>query len=155
VWDAQCLGKVPRLMAGDVTSWHLASGDDISHPDVKVWAALPPPWEVLEGRDACTKDLIEAACRQHGVDPVKGGWTSPRPGGRQAPAFSPTPELVHGVAVTSPALAAVLRKAGWFSGKAARPLPAGTPAVDVVRDAQGFALSARPEVESPAETEQG
>jgi hypothetical protein len=61
--------------------------------------------------------------------------------------------LVHGVAVTSPALAAVLRKAGWFSGKSTRPLPEGTPAVDVVRDDKGFALSARPEVPSPAETE--
>jgi hypothetical protein len=155
VWEAQCLGKVPRLMAGDVTAWHMASGDDVSHPDVKVWAALPPPWEVLEGRASCTKDVVEAVCRQHGVDPVKSGWTAPRPGGRQAAAFRPTPELVHGVAVTSPALAAVLRKAGWFSGKAARPLPEETPAVDVVRDAQGFALSARPEVESPAETEPG
>jgi len=72
-----------------------------------------------------------------------------------AAAFSPTPELVHGVAVTSPALAAVLRKAGWFSGKAVTALPEGTPAVDVVRDDKGFALSARPQIESPAEKEGG
>lgn len=153
VWERQCLGKVPRLMAGDVTAWHRAGGDEVSHPDVKVWASLPPPWEVLEGRAACSLDDVEAACRAHGVDPVKGGWTAPRPGGRPAAPFCPTPELVHGVAVTSPALAALLRKAGWFSGKAAAPLPEGTPAVEVVRDGQGFALSARPEVKSPAETE--
>jgi hypothetical protein len=153
VWERQCLGKVPRLMAGDVTAWHMGSGDDICHPDVKVWASLPPPWEVLEGRAPCTLQDVELACRAHGVDPVKGGWTGPRPGGRTAAAFSPTPELVHGVAVTSPALAALLRKAGWFSGKAAGPLPEGTPAVEVVRDEQGFALEARPAVESPAETE--
>jgi hypothetical protein len=28
---------VPWLTAGNVTSWHLASGDDVSHPNVKVW----------------------------------------------------------------------------------------------------------------------
>ena len=155
VWERQCLGKVPRLMAGDVTAWHMRSGEEICHPDVKVWALLPPPWEVLEGRAGRTRQNVEAACKLCGVDPVKSGWTAPRPGGREAAAFAPTPELVHGVAVTSPALAAVLRKAGWFSGKAARPLPEGTPAVDVVRDDKGFALSARPEVESPAETERG
>src|SRR5262249_42267395 len=34
VWEGQCLGKVPRLMAGDVIAWHRARGDDVSHPDV-------------------------------------------------------------------------------------------------------------------------
>src|SRR5262249_31073807 len=38
VWGRQCLGKVPRLMAGDVTAWHMASGDEVCHPDVNVWA---------------------------------------------------------------------------------------------------------------------
>jgi hypothetical protein len=153
VWERQCPGKVPRLMAGDVTAWHLAKGDDVCHPDVKVWATLPPPWEVLEGMADCTKQDVEAACRFHGIDPVKGGWTAPRSGGREAAAFSPTPELVHGVAVTSPSLAAVLRKAGWFSGKGVRPLPEGTPPAEVVRDDKGFALSARPKAGEPAETE--
>jgi hypothetical protein len=153
VWERQCLGKVPRLMAGDVTAWHRLSGDEICHPDVKVWAVLPPPWEVLEGKASCTRQDVETACQLQGVNPVKGGWTALRPGGRAAVAFSPTPELVHGVAVTSPALAALLRKAGWFSGKVARPLPEGTSAVNVVRDDKGFALSARPEVPSPAEKE--
>lgn len=153
VWELQCLGKVPRLMAGDVTAWHMHSGDDICHPDVKVWAVLPSPWEVLEGSARCSKQDVEAACQLHGVDPAKGGWTAPRPGNRKPVPFSATPELVHGVAVTSPALAAVLRKAGWFSGKAGKALPEGTPAVDVVRDDKGFALSARPEVRSSAEME--
>jgi hypothetical protein len=154
VWERQCLGKVPRLMAGDVTAWHIRSGEEVCHPDVKVWALLPPPWEVLKGQASCTQQDVEAACKAHGVDPVKGGWTAPRPGRRVAAAFSPTPELVHGVAVTSPALAALLRKAGWFSGKAARPLPEGASA-EVVRDEQGFALSARPQVGSPAGKEKG
>jgi hypothetical protein len=153
IWERQCLGKVPRLMAGDVTAWHLHSGDDVCHPDVKVWAELPPPWAVLAGEADCTRADVEAACRRFGVDPAQGGCTAPRPGHREAAAFTPTPELVHGVAVTSPGLAAVLRKAGWFSGQSARPLPEGTPAVDVVRDAMGYALTARPQVQEPSETE--
>lgn len=119
VLEWQCLGKVPRLMAGDVTAWHCMSGDDVSHPDVKVWASLPAPWEVLSGETTCTRQAVEAACRRHGVDPEKTGWTAPR-SGRQAGSFTPTPELVHGVAVSSPGLASLLKKAGWFSGKSAK-----------------------------------
>jgi hypothetical protein len=47
---------------------------------------------------------------------------------------------VHGVAVSDPALAALLRKAGWFSGKAAKPVDV---AVVVERDPTGAALEAR------------
>lgn len=149
LWQERCLGKVPRLMAGDVTSWHMSKGDEVCHPDVKVWAELPPPWEVLAGETQCTQADVEAACAKHGVDPVKSAWTSPRVGDREAVAFAPTPELVHGVAVTSPALAMVLRKAGCFSGKG------GTwvDGVEVVRDDDGYALTARPQV-TPAETKQ-
>ena len=55
-------------------------------------------------------------CSKHGVDPVKNGWASPRPG-RTVHAYRPTPELVHGVTVGDPGLALVLRKLGYFSGK--------------------------------------
>jgi hypothetical protein len=79
IWERQCLGKVPRLMAGDVTAWHLHSGDDVCHPDVKVWAELPPPWAVLAGEADCTRADVEAACRRFGVDPAQGGCTAPRP----------------------------------------------------------------------------
>ncbi|HEY9883897.1 MAG TPA: hypothetical protein V6C98_09855, partial [Thermosynechococcaceae cyanobacterium] len=43
-------------------------------------------------------------------------WTVPRPSGKPV-AFTSTPELVHGVSVANPALAKVLRRAGFFSGK--------------------------------------
>lgn len=113
-----CPGKVLRLMAADVAYWHRQSGGDV-HPDTLVWQELPRPWEVLSKQESCPKNLVESVCTKHGLDPVKSGWTAPRPGGH-IERFSPTPELVHGVAVSSPELAAVFRKAGVFSGKSAK-----------------------------------
>ncbi len=62
----------------------------------------------------------------HWRRPIKKGWIAPRPKGAPTP-LRPTPELVHGVAVHSPELAGVLRKAGWFSGyeERLRDLPDG------------------------------
>jgi hypothetical protein len=84
-----CPGKVLRLMAADVAAWHRASGGEV-HPDTKVWAELPPPWEVLQRRASCTKAMVEATCRKHKVDPS--GWTGPKPPKVPVP-FRPTPEL--------------------------------------------------------------
>lgn len=121
VLDRFCPGKVLRLMAADVAAWHRAGGGGLE-PDTAVWAALPPPWDVLAGSAACSRTDVEAACRRHGVDPVAKGWTAPRPK-RAAEAFRPTPELVHGVEVGHPGLAALLRKMGVFSGKSLKPPP--------------------------------
>lgn len=110
-----CFGKVLRLMAADVVAWHYSAGGQID-PDTAVWNELPLPWEVLSGEQACNLDMVEAICRKHRVDPAQKGWTVPRPAG-QPVAFTPTPELVHGVSVSNPMLAQVLRKAGFFSGK--------------------------------------
>jgi hypothetical protein len=128
------------LMAADVAAWHRSSGGGLE-PDTQVWNELPPPWEVLSGAATCTREHVEEVCRRHGVDPVKKGWVAPPPE-RRVEKFAPTPELVHGVAVAGPELAAVLRKAGWFSGKPIRPLPDSTGPVAVVRDEHGFALGA-------------
>ncbi|SMC27510.1 hypothetical protein SAMN02745857_02886 [Andreprevotia lacus DSM 23236] len=110
-----CLGKVMRLMAADVAAWHRLSGGSLD-PDTAVWAALPAPWDVLSGQAICTKVDVETTCKQHGVDPVAKGWIAPKETRQSAP-FIPTPELVHGVAVGHPALAAAMKRAGWFSGK--------------------------------------
>ena len=112
-------GKVLRLMAGDVAGWHRGVGGGL-HPDTRVWADLPFPWEVMRGRASCDRAMIVRACRRHGVDPVKGGWVAPTTS-RAVHAYRPTPELVHGVEVASPELASVLRAAGAFSGKPLRP----------------------------------
>jgi hypothetical protein len=122
---------------GVVAAWHRVIGGDLD-PDTKVWAELPLPWEVLTGEAECPRDHVELVCVKHGVDPLKNGWAAPRPG-RKVHSFRPTPELVHGVTVSSPELVGLLRKAGWFSGKSARPVAAD---VVVYRDAHGFATGA-------------
>jgi hypothetical protein len=134
--DTVCPGKVMCLMAADIAHSHRTRGGDV-HPDTKVWAALPAPWEVVRGSKECTRELIETACVMYNV-PVH-NWLSAKRDREPVP-FKPTPELVHGVAVTSPALAAILRKAGVFSGKGVcAPVPVD---MHVNRDEHGFALLA-------------
>ncbi|WP_294401081.1 hypothetical protein [Prosthecobacter sp.] len=138
--DALCFGKVLRLMAADVAAWHRASGNELD-PDSQVWAELPLPWEVLAGQADCTRKQVEEVCRKHRVDPIKRGWIAPPPT-RHVEKFRPTPELVHGVAVSSPQLAQMLKKAGWFSGKWSAASLEVADNIAVQRDAHGFALGA-------------
>jgi hypothetical protein len=76
--DSLCPGKVLRLMAADVVAWHHSAGNTLD-PNTAVWNELPLPWEVLSGQAVCTRAMVEAACRRHGLDPEKSGWTAPRP----------------------------------------------------------------------------
>lgn len=130
-----CPGKVMRLMAADVARWHALSGGDV-HPDTKVWAELPEPWRVLRGETPCSVDMIRDACVRNGA--AVETWIGRR-GDREPVPFTPTPELVHGVAVASPSLATALRKAGVFSGKDVRD---GAPPHTVTRDETGAATFA-------------
>ena len=115
LFDTMLPGKVMRLMAADVAAWHRAAGKG-THPDTLVWRALPWPWLVVRGEEACTQADIEAACLAHGVAPEKSGWSTARSRTTVAE-FRPTPELVHGVTVNNPYLADFLRRGGAFSGK--------------------------------------
>ncbi|MGI5176250.1 hypothetical protein ACQEVZ_07985 [Dactylosporangium sp. CA-152071] len=118
VIEASCPGKVPALVAADVAAWHRLEGRD-QHADVQVWADLPVPWDVVLGDDSCDADLVRQACRRHGVDPEATGWTQPyRQGMTELPA--PARDLVHGVTVSSPLLAGLLRETGVFSGQTQR-----------------------------------
>ena len=117
--DVACPGKVMRLMAADLAAWHRFSGSDVD-PDTGVWAALPLPWEVLDGRATCVRHTVLLTCRAHGVDAEKRGWVAPRATGAVAE-FRPTPELVHGVSIADPVWAGLLRRAGVFSGKRLHP----------------------------------
>ncbi|MCC9602262.1 hypothetical protein LOC67_17030 [Stieleria sp. JC731] len=112
--ESMCPGKVLRLMAADVAAWHRASGGDL-HADTGPWCDLPLPWEVLRGQP-CPKNRVLEICTKWDVDPVKSGWVAPPPD-RKVARYAPTPELVHGVEVSSPQLAALLRSLGVFSGK--------------------------------------
>lgn len=118
VLDQMCFGKVLRLMAADVAWMHQRYGSGDLEPDTGVWNDLPFPWEVLSGQVACTKDDVIKACKARGVDPHKKGWIRPRP--KHIAEFTPTPELVHGVVVSNPQFAKLLRKARVFSGKNVR-----------------------------------
>lgn len=118
ILECYCPGKVLRLMAADVVRWHRQvknSFDDGLHPDTKVWRSLPFPWRVFEGFEECPISLVRSVCEKYEVSPE--GWTGPTPPKRPV-AYEPTPELVHGVSITSPFLAKFLRDAKWFSGKA-------------------------------------
>jgi hypothetical protein len=112
--ESMCPGKVLRLMAADVAAWHRASGGDL-HADTGPWCDLPLPWEVLRGQP-CPKSRVLEICTKWRVDPVKSGWVASPPD-RKVDRYSPTPELVHGVQVSSPQLAALLRSLGVFSGR--------------------------------------
>lgn len=90
---------------------HRRSGGGLD-PDTAVWAALPRPWDVVLGQVGCGRATVEEACRKAGVEGR--GWVAPRV--TTVARWRPTPELVHGVEVSSPALAALLRRAGAFGG---------------------------------------
>ncbi|MBV1856540.1 hypothetical protein [Catellatospora tritici] len=116
VVEAACPGKVPALVASDVAYWHTISGGE-QHIDVRVWAELPLPWDVVLGDDDCSADLVRQTCRENGVDPERDGWTKPyQQDYLERPA--PAPDLVHGVEIASPLLAGLLRDIGVFSGHA-------------------------------------
>jgi hypothetical protein len=115
--DRLCPGKVMRLVAGDLAAWHRSVGHTVE-PNTRVWSRLPRPWSVLRGEVACTRAMVEAACAAAGLDAEHSGWIAPRPPARPV-AFTATPELVHGVAISHPHLARVLRQAGYFSGQPA------------------------------------
>jgi hypothetical protein len=113
--EPACPGKVMRLMAADLVRWHSSSGGDVD-PATTVWGRLPLPWQVLQGTHPCTGADVREACAEAGLDAARSGWTAPRADGAPAE-FRPTPDLVHGIAVADPAWAALLRRAGVFSGK--------------------------------------
>jgi hypothetical protein len=114
ILDELCFGKVLRLMAADIVAWHKSVGGKLD-PNTEVWNALPLPWEVFEGKATCNKEMVSKLCIQAGIDAEKSGWIAPRVHG--VVEFRPTPELVHGVVISNPFLATVLKKHKYFSGK--------------------------------------
>jgi hypothetical protein len=138
ILDSLCPGKVMRLMAADVAAYHRMTGN-AEHPDTKVFVSLPNPWEVLNGTATCTKQFVELACANAGAN--VDNWVKGRTG-REAEAFAPTPELVHGVTVSSPTLASALKKAGAFSGKSMKHVD--LPEFQTIKDEHGFVIQAYP-----------
>ena len=145
--DEMCPGKVMRLMAADVAYWHRRSGGAV-HPDMLVWAELPRPWEVLAGDARCDRRMVAEVCERHGVKPKESGWLEFAPPPGPLARFEPTPNLVHGVVISSPELAVTLRKMGVFSGQGTR-TDEQTEVLDIIdalvdRDAHVAEQEARP-----------
>ncbi len=118
--NVACPGKAMRMIAADLAAWHRSCGGDVDK-QTRVWADLPRPWDVLNGRVSCTARAVTLVCVAHGVEPREQGWTAPRHNAGVVADWKPTPELVHGVEVTDPVWAGLLRSAGWFSGKPEKP----------------------------------
>ncbi len=118
ILDEICFGKVLRLMAADVVAWHFSTGGKLD-PNTEVWNKIPLPWEVFQNKAECNKELVIKYCKQAEIDPEKSGWIAPRVHG--VAEFKPTPELVHGVTVSNPFLATVLKRHRYFSGRNANP----------------------------------
>jgi hypothetical protein len=118
--DAFVPGKALRLMAADVAWGHRHYGDGLD-PNTAVFNELPKPWDVMLHDVTCTRAMVEAACTRH---KVKSGWVTPKT--KSVAKYTPTPELVHGVIVSSPELAATLKAVGYFGG------PSKGPAKDYV-----------------------
>lgn len=150
-----CPGKVLRLMASDVVRWQVITKagfrtnfdwknqaliDQGLHPDTLVFRELPKPWEVFQGVSTCTRAQVVAVCRKVYGDEMQHGWAGPKPD-KKAATFTPTPELVHGVTVSSPYLASVLKNAGWFSGKTVKD---PNIAAEVIRDPNGGIVMVNP-----------
>jgi len=117
VIEACCPGKALRLMAADVAWMHRHFNEGLD-PDTSVWNELPLPWDVVLHEVPCPRKMVQAVCDKHKVK-SSGGWVAARDI-KVAQAFKATPELVHGVTVSSPSLGKILKKSGAFSGKGLR-----------------------------------
>lgn len=104
VFESFLPGKAPRIMAADLMYSRVSDGQE-AHKDSDLFFLFAKPWEVLAGEG--TVDLEEA--RKHD------GWAAPLKN-VETEAPSVEPALVHGVVVSSPAMAEILRKTGVFAG---------------------------------------
>jgi hypothetical protein len=104
--NAVCPGKAMPLLCDGQPA---AAGEQ----ERRVWAALPKPWQVLDGT-SCTGRTVELACQQHGIDPRATGWTVPRTADPRP--WVPSVGLVRGIQTGDPAWAGVLAAAGVFTG---------------------------------------
>ena len=99
--------------------WHRRSGGNLD-ANTQVWNKLPLPWEVFRGEAQCNKKMVRKYCNLVEINAENSGWIAPRIYG--VVQFKPTPELVHGVEVSNPFLATILKKHKYFSGKKVNPV---------------------------------
>jgi hypothetical protein len=115
IFDNYLPGKAPRLMAADIVWWGRENGQEL-HEDTRLFNALPYPWEVITGSKSLNREQILSAAKKESVDATSTGWVGPRTNIELEIAVA-EPATVHGVIVTDPNLALILRRVGAFSGK--------------------------------------
>lgn len=121
VFDSYLPGKAPRLMAADLVWWARATGDDL-HPDTLLFAKLTRPWDVIAGTASLTRaQILKTAAALKVQDVESTGWVAPRTAVKIEVAQA-EPATVHGIIVSDPSLAKVLRQVGAFSGQGLRDL---------------------------------
>jgi hypothetical protein len=121
VLDKYLPGKAPRLMAADLVWWARNMGQEL-HEDTRMFAKLPYPWEVINGDKKLNRAKILSVARKANVTNVdETGWVGPRTGVVSEVAAA-EPITVHGIVVSDPHLAVMLRKSGAFSAKNFSPL---------------------------------
>lgn len=141
--DAFVPGKALRLMAADVAWGHQHYGDGLD-PATAVFAELPKPWDVMLHEATCTRAMVEKACTAHNV---KSGWLAPK--SKSVATYKPTPELVHGVIVSSPELATKLKDVGYFAGPSKGPAKGF---VDIAKKMVGLTVHVDTEYATDRET---
>jgi hypothetical protein len=121
VLDNYLPGKAPRLMAADLVWWARNMGQEL-HEDTRMFAKLPYPWEVINGDKKLNRAKILSVARKANVTNVdETGWVGPRTGVVSEVAAA-EPITVHGIVVSDPYLAVMLRKSGAFSAKKFSPV---------------------------------
>lgn len=116
VLDKYLPGKAPRLMAADLVWWARNNGQEL-HEDTRMFSKLPYPWEVISGEKKLNRAKILSVAHKANVTNIdETGWVGPRTGVISEVAAA-EPITVHGIVVSDPNLAVMLRKAGAFSAK--------------------------------------
>ncbi|NJO02311.1 MAG: hypothetical protein HC880_12035 [Bacteroidia bacterium] len=103
------LGKVqPLSFIKAETS--LSKTNAASKNDWLLWLALPLPWEVLRGRQICSRQRVENQCARQRIDPASLDWPAPQ----TSTDNHPSPTLIQVIKEDAPALINLLKAHGYF-----------------------------------------
>lgn len=114
-FDNYLPGKAIRLLAGDLVRWNTYEGGSVSL-DFDLFQKLPYPWLVVNAQAELNRSLMVEADVLTEDKLISGGWVSTRKN-LELEIPEADPALVHGVTVSDPEFAKLLRKIGVFSAK--------------------------------------
>lgn len=90
------------------------TGGQAGTAQTRLWAALPPPWDVLDGRVPCTARDVMLAAAHEGVVPHTDGWLTITAAVLETGGAPVTPLLAQGIQDSDPDWAKALVGAGMF-----------------------------------------